>query len=581
MAVEIPPDITDDELRAAELADYCRRPTDLIRRGLLSIVDDERRLVPLVPNAPQRRFLNLVDWIRNRRQPARIIILKARQWGGSTITEAVIFCDGALWENQAAMVLADLKGNAQHLWEISERYYECLAGEPDNAHLLPAREPSKGKALKLANGSTVVVQSAENRERVGRSRTLTHLHASEKAFYPAQESTFLAVTQAVPDQPGTLVVQESTANGVGDEFYADCLRLIQAGEEDHKGSFDDGNDGVTYLMFVPWMEVEKYRMDLPPGATLEEAWEHLPETELAPIREREEWLRSQGVTEEQLHWRRWRIIEKCRGKVELFDQEYPDTPRRAFLGSGSVVFDAQALEELQEGVRDAVWERGRLEMGYQSLTWQADANGALEILEHPKEGHHYVIGGDFAEGIGQDADSLHVIDRQTLTEVAVWNAQMGTDHAGRNLEALARYYNTAIVCPEANNYGLMAVAYLRDHYETGKLYRRQPSGDRQPKGESEGEVRYGFQTTRATKPQLISGLEAAIRNRQIAVRHPATLHELRVYERDPKTGKMGAPEGQHDDRVIGLALALMAHESMPMVREEKLKPLEWEDWLGR
>jgi hypothetical protein len=266
------------------------------------------------------------------------------------------------------------------------------------------------------------------------------------------------------------------------------------------------------------------------------------------------------VTDEQLHWRRWRIVEKCRGRVELFDQEFPDTVRRAFLGSGSVVFDAHALDVMAEIARHAAWIRGRLAVTYGAVRWQPDSKGILEVLEHPKPGQHYAIGADFAEGIGGDADAFHVLNRQTLTEVAVVNAQLGTDLAGPTLEALARYYNMAVVCPEANNYGLVAVQHLRERYDVKRLYMRPAA--RADKIARTASSAYGFRTDGASKPALIGTLEEAIRNRTVAIRHKATLHECRVFERDPKNGKMGAAHGQHDDRVIGLALALIANEQM-------------------
>jgi len=153
-----------------------------------------------------------------------------------------------------------------------------------------------------------------------------------------------------------------------------------------------------------------------------------------------------------------------------------------------------------------------------------------------------------------------VIDRETLAEVAVWNAQLGTDLAGQSLEALARYYNEAVVCPEANHYGAVAVDYLKRCYDRQRIYTRSST---KPDAIREGrETAYGFRTDAATKPLLIAGLEEAIRNRTVAIRHPATIHELRVFERSPSTGRMGAAAGQHDDRVIGLALALLAHKEL-------------------
>lgn len=553
----LPP--TNEELLALEAESYQARPTDLLRNGVLWILNDAKKLVRFVPNRPQRRFLDLVDWLREQGLPVRIRLLKARQWGGSSVVDGLIFADCITRRHQFASILADAKTKSQVLFDRVDTFQTQLEGDADYRHLAQERVPAMGRAIKWGNGSQISVDSAENRGSVGRAPTLTHLHASEKAFYPEQTMTMLGVAQAVPDDPNTVIVEESTANGIGDDWSEDCLRLVVRGEEGLKGPYDDGNDGAWCLLFVPWFEIEKYTRPLN-GKALEEAWEHLPEEELAPLREREPWLREQGVSDEQLHWRRWRIVEKCRSRVELFDQEFPDTARRAFIGSGSVVFDTNALEAMAEAARTAAWSRGRLVVGFGKVTWQADAQGSLEVLEHPKPGQHYAIGADFAEGIGGDADSFHVIDRQTCTEVAVLNAQLGTDLAGPTLEAFARYYNQAVICPESNNYGLVAVKHLRERYDVTRLYVRPTI--KADKIARTGSSAFGWRTDATTKPELIGTLEEAIRHRTVAIRHPATLHELRCFERDPKTGKMGAAAGQHDDRVIGLALALIANERM-------------------
>jgi hypothetical protein len=556
---------TDEEWLALELEQYRERPTNIIRDGCLQILDDSKKLVPFLPNRPQRRFLALVDWLRDQGLPVRIRIHKARQWGGSSVVDALLFADCITHGHQFPMILADDKSKSQVLYDRIDTFDVQLSKSDEYRHIGQERRPALGRAIKWANGSQISVATAEARESAGRAPTLTHLHASEKAFWPEQTKTMLGAAQAVPDDPGTVIVEETTANGVGDDWHEDVMRLVVRGEEGHKGPYDDGNDGLWFLLFVPWFEIEKYRMPLPEGQTLEESWSHLPEAELAPMREREPWLQGQGVDDEQLHWRRHRIVGKTRGSVDLFDQEFPDTPRRAFLGSGTPVFSARHVEALAQTAAGKVWTRGRLVVGYGAVEWQTDANGALEVLEHPRPGVHYAIGGDFAEGIEGDADSLHVMDRSTMREVAVWNAQMGTDHAGPNLEALARYYNMAVVAPEANSYGMVAVGHLRDHYDVARLYAR--PGTAPDKIKVSAVSAYGFKTDKVTKPLLISGLEEGIRNETVQPMHPATFHEIRVYERDPKTGKMGAMDGQHDDRVIGLALALEAHCTMPYLDE--------------
>ncbi len=46
-----------------------------------------RRLIPFRLNAPQRRLAALLEQRRREGRPLRFIMLKARQWGGSTLVQ--------------------------------------------------------------------------------------------------------------------------------------------------------------------------------------------------------------------------------------------------------------------------------------------------------------------------------------------------------------------------------------------------------------------------------------------------------------------------------------------------------------
>ena len=81
--------------------------------------------------------------------------------------------------------------------------------------------------------SSFVVATAGG-ESIGRGETLTHVHASELAFW--QKSTALenwnGMTQAVPNKKGTAIFVESTANGVSGIFY-DLWKGEVAGTNGH------------------------------------------------------------------------------------------------------------------------------------------------------------------------------------------------------------------------------------------------------------------------------------------------------------------------------------------------------------
>ena len=57
-------------------------------------------------------------------------------------------------------------------------------------------------------------------EGVGRSDTVQFFHGSEVAYWKNADQHMSGILQAVPNEPGTEIILESTANGLGGLFYS-------------------------------------------------------------------------------------------------------------------------------------------------------------------------------------------------------------------------------------------------------------------------------------------------------------------------------------------------------------------------
>src|SRR5882762_2529445 len=128
------------------------------------------------------------------------------------------------------------------------------------------------------------------------SKSIRLLHGSEVAFWPNASSHFAGVVQTVPDLPGTEIILESTANGMGDEFHQ---RWQQA----------EAGVGDYIAVFVPWYWHEDYMRPAPSSFVLDD--------------EESEYQASHGLTLGQMVWRRAKIAELK--DPLLFKQEYPAT----------------------------------------------------------------------------------------------------------------------------------------------------------------------------------------------------------------------------------------------------------------
>lgn len=221
----------------------------------LMIQDKAGRLVPLIFNPLQRQ---LYDEIRRQQQegrPVRVIILKARQIGFSTAVAALFYQRAATAPNTQAMIVAHKAAASTNIFNKSKLFWDCSPHDirpmkrTSNAHELLFENPSnkpEEKARDPGLRSRIRIETAGNRE-AGRSATLQLLHLSELAYWPYAAETLASLMQAVPPLPETMVIIESTANGVGGAFYQEWRRAKQ------------GESGFTPLFF-PWWAHAEYRM---------------------------------------------------------------------------------------------------------------------------------------------------------------------------------------------------------------------------------------------------------------------------------------------------------------------------------
>lgn len=148
----------------------------------------------------------------------------------------------------------------------------------------------------------------------------------------------------------------------------------------------------------------------------------------------------------------------------------------------------------------------------------------------------FVMGVDWAKSrdftvlVVLDAASKRVVDFDRFNQIDY--------HVQRaRLKALARTWGVTTILAEQNSIGVPNIEELQ----------------------RDGLPVRGFQTTNATKGQIIEGLGLAIETGEIAFPNiPQLVAELQAYEMDRLPSgltRYGAPEGMHDDCVMALALA--------------------------
>lgn len=166
----------------------------------------------------------------------------------------------------------------------------------------------------------------------------------------------------------------------------------------------------------------------------------------------------------------------------------------------------------------------------------------------------YCVGGDTA-GEGSDYFTAHVLDARTGIQVAHLRHQFDADQYTRQMYCLGRYYGNALIGIEANF----------DSYPIKELQRlgywNQYAREAQDTYTGKTEKRFGFKTTSLTRPTAISRLIEVVREHCDTINDKATLEELLTIIRNEK-GRIEAPQGGHDDEMMGLAIAHQIREQV-------------------
>ena len=220
---------------------------------------------------------------------------------------------------------------------------------------------------------------------------------------------------------------------------------------------------------------------------------------------------------------------------------------------GKTVFDARAIQKRLESVPKPL-KKGYFEYNYDGLRitdiqWVDDKNGYIKLYTLPKQlaFTEFCIGGDTA-GEGSDYFTGHVLDAKSGVQVAHLKHQFDADQYTRQMYCLGKYYRDALIGIEANF----------DSYPIRELqrlgYNKQYVREVQDSYTGKHEKRFGFKTTSLTRPTIFSRLIEVVREHCDTICDKDTLEELLTIVRNEK-GRIEAPEGGHDDDMMGLAIA--------------------------
>jgi len=509
----------------------------------VKIRNKNSKIISLKLNEPQLKYYNIIKELKSQKKPVRIIILKARQMGFSTVTEAIFFKETVTKPNVNTAIVAHKEDSTTNLFNMSKLMYDELP-EP----MKPEKKKSNAKELVFDKSDGTGLKSkikcfTAGGKGVGRSDTINNLHLSELAFWQGdKKATMTGLLQAVPNTPDTMIAIESTANGF--EYYKELWDDAVAGK----------NDFVP--IFIGWNELQEYKMSY---------------TGFELTKEEKELQKTYGLTLEQLTWRRWCIANNCGNDIDQFKQEYPINPEEAFISTGKCYFDKQNIINRIQEVKDIKpVKQGYFSYKYNGLKileyeWIEDQEGAIKIYEDVKKGYPYVLSGDTA-GEGSDYFTGHVLNNTNGKQVAVIKQEFDEIEYTRQMYCLGKYYNNALIGIEANytTYPIQELERLQ--------YPKQYVREKEDTYTKKHDKAYGFKTTSITRPLILGELQTIMKELIELIVDVDTLKEGLTFIKNEK-GRAEAQQGYHDDLIMGLAIAyyIRDQQSMKAITKEKMK----------
>lgn len=547
---------------------------------VLKIRTKKGKLIPFKLKKAQRHvWFTHIEPAYREDKPLLIYLLKGRQIGFSTLTQAVQYWRMSLWPYLGGLTAAHSTASAGHIYGMLRLFYRNAP-----ADFRPMQKHSNRHELFFAHKSDegepglesrIVVATAAD-EDLGAGYTLQMVHLSEFARYDQRakdvDQIMATMLQAVPDDTFSMVVAETT--GEGDNFAADFWR---------RKTFTN--------VFIPWVADERYTA-LTPIEPHE--WSADPASEWGDeltaagyIREHIlEWWADECAADDtylerevgcRIHWRRNTLKQKCNGKIHLFHKQYPLIPDEAFSGGGKSIFDSQRLSIRLAAVRDKLPLAYRWSPGATETNFQFSEAGELRMFEEPQYRATYVIGVDVAIGHEDGDYSVAQVFKLgegeqagLLTQVATYQAHINPSRFGELLVDLAHYYNFAFLVPESTGAGAALIEKLKDLNYSHMFVRKAQDTMTQQFIE-----KWGFHTSPHTKNLLVDATQDAILMNRLILNDAETIKEMLAYTADER-GRLTAPKGKHDDLVIGTCLAVYGSIDMK-VASRSMIPLSPED----
>ena len=234
-----------------------------------------------------------------------------------------------------------------------------------------------------------------------------------------------------------------------------------------------------------------------------------------------------------------------------------------FLSSGQNVIDPLTIRAYEENEVSEPLERRGIDKG-------------LWIWKYADPNKSYIVAADVARGDGEDFSAAHILDVETLEQVAEYKGKISTQDYGDLLVVIATEYNNALLIIERENIGWATIQRVIDRkypnlfYSSGDLTYVDTLNQINRRGMVEGKnLKPGFSTSSRSRDLIISKLDEHFRDKSLTIRSQRLIDELYVFIW--KGGKAQAMDGYNDDLVLALCIGLWVRATAMRLRQEGIE----------
>ena len=557
----------------------------------MKIQDKETKtFIPLLLNEGQRILVSEYERQRLAGEPIRVLLVKARQWGGSTATQCYMHWLQAYWyENWHSCIVALNQSQAVN---IRTMYKNLISRRPKWCTPISFKRFEGTELIRIIpeRGCRVQIGSSTKPDAL-RSFDFSLVHMSEVGLWKDTKEVkgddmAMAMYSTVPNVPGTMIVMESTAKGIGNYFHKQYLAACENKKK--------GNKGIRPVFVAWYVDVRytrRYTNKYHNAAEFVATWS-----------EYNWWQWEQGATMDGIYWYNCTKAENHWTDFQM-KSEYPTTAEEAFQSKSGRYFTEAQLDWLKKNIREPQFVgeiRGDATIGpksldnltlYQNDTLQAEG---LKIWIKPTDAvpdgkivkNRFVVIVDVG-GRSPRADwsVISAFDRITMADefgalerAALWKMHCDPDILAYRAAQVAHYYDDALLVIESNTYESKnkksddADKSEGDHTFTvldtlggiyDNLYRRRTAPDK-PQDKQLNKI--GWHMNKQTKYQAYDDYSVRVREGDYMEYSQDAADEAMWLINTPG-GKIEAMEGTHDDVQDTTAVGnYVAFNKMPPVK---------------